>query len=84
MLKDPYKKAAVNEKSSNKIAAAKHFMETILLYFMISITILITVTKIICKIRDPKPLKPQSQNNSLLWFYELYLKSKNNELERKK
>ena len=34
-----HKIAIVNEKSSNKIAAAKYFMETNVIYVMVSITI---------------------------------------------
>ena len=36
MLKNPYEKATVNEKSSNKRAAAKYLMETIVLTIMVA------------------------------------------------
>jgi hypothetical protein len=39
MLNNPYKKAMLNEKLSNKIAAAKYFMENFMFSVMISIMI---------------------------------------------
>jgi hypothetical protein len=39
MLNNQHKRFMINEKSLNKIAAAKYFMETIIVYVRISITI---------------------------------------------
>gem|GEM_PF-6504862 len=44
MLNDQHKRVIVNEKSSNKIAAAKYFMETIIVYVMITIEIFDIIT----------------------------------------